>query len=203
MRILGRYLLGVLAVALRQPDSIQVQHFKRVLTCVRSLLDFSIMTQYRSHTDETIQYMEDYDNRFHKTKDIFLEFRISKQTKAKADELRKELRRQRTLVNQLVARSRGSRVREQLEDRQEKNDQCMDLIHAISHFNFIKMHIIIHFREHIYQFGNIPMYSTKFGELAHKEQIKDGYRRSNKIDAARQILRSYGQHHAIRMRLLN
>ena len=43
--------------------------------------------------------MEDYANPFHETKDIFLEFRISKQTKAKADELRKELGRQRTLVN--------------------------------------------------------------------------------------------------------
>ena len=73
--------------------------------------------------------MEDYANRFHGTKDIFLEFRISKQTKAKADELRKELCRQGTLVNQAVARSRGSRVREQLEDRQEENDECMDLIH--------------------------------------------------------------------------
>ena len=132
-----------------------------------------------------------------------MEFRISKQTKAKADELRKEVRRQRTLVNQSVARSRGSRVREQLEERQEENDQCMDLIHAESNFNFIKMHLIIHFREHIYQFGNIPIYSTEFGELAQKEQIKDGYLRSNKIDAARQILRSYGRHHVIRMRLLN
>jgi len=28
------------------------------------------------------------------------------------------------------------------------------------------------------------MYSTEIGELAHKDQIKDGYRRSNKNDAA-------------------
>ena len=203
MRILGQCLLGVLAVALRQPDSPQVQHFKRALLCVWSLLDFSMMAQYRSHTDETIQYMEDYGNCFQGTKDIFLEFRISKQTKARADELRKELRRQHPLVNQLVARSRGSWVREQLDNHQEENDQCMDLIHAESHFNFIKMHLIIHFREHIYQFGNITIYSTEFGELMHKEQIKYGYRRSNKIDAARQILRSYGQHHVIRIRLLN
>ena len=47
------------------------------------------------------------------------------------------------------------------------------------------------------------MYSTEYGELAHKEQIKDRWRRSNKIDPARQILSSYGQQHAIRMRILN
>ena len=99
MRNLGRCLLGVLAVALRQPDSTQVQHFKRALTCIGSLLDFTMMAQYRSHTDETIQYMENYANQFHITKDIFLEFRISKQTQAKPDELCKELRRERTLVN--------------------------------------------------------------------------------------------------------
>ena len=79
----------------------------------------------------------------------------------------------------------------------------MELIHTESHFNFIKMHLLSHFRGHIYQFGNIQMYSTEFGELAHKEQIKDGWRRSNKNDAARQILHSYGRQHAIRMRLLN
>ncbi len=201
MRNLGRCLLGVLAVALRQPDSTQVQLFKRALTCVGSLLDFTMMAQYRSHTDETIQYMVDYAKRFHETKDIFLEFRVSKQTQAKADEQRRELRRQRTLENPSVAKPKRPRVREQ--DRQEENDQRMDLIHAESHFNFIKMHLISHFRDHIYQFGNIPMYSTEFGELAHKEQIKDGWRRSNKIDAARQILSSYGRQHAIRMRLLN
>jgi len=45
------------------------------------------------------------------------------------------------------------------------------------------------------------MYSTKIGELAHKEQIKDGYRRSNKNAAARQILSQYGRQHTLGMRL--
>ena len=55
---------------------------------------------------------------------------------------------------------------------------------------------------HIRQFGNIPMYSMEYGELAHKEQIKDLWRRSNKNDVARQILHSYGRRHGIRMRIL-
>ena len=45
------------------------------------------------------------------------------------------------------------------------------------------------------------MYSTEMGELAHKEQIKEGYRRSNKNNAARQILSYYGRKHALAMRL--
>jgi len=79
----------------------------------------------------------------------------------------------------------------------------MELIHSKSNFNFVKMHLISQFRDHIYMFGNIPMYSTEYGELAHKEQIKDGLRPSNKIDAARQILSSYGRQHAIPMRISN
>jgi len=39
------------------------------------------------------------------------------------------------------------------------------------------------------------------GELAHKEQIKEGYRRSNKNNAARHILSYCGHKHALGMRL--
>ena len=106
MRNLGRCLLGVLAVALRQPNSTQVLPFKRALACVRSLLDFSLMAQYRSHTPETLDYMEQYLNRFHDTKDIFLEFPISKRTRAKVDEQRRELRHQRTRVTKSVMKSK-------------------------------------------------------------------------------------------------
>ena len=70
--------------------------------------------------------------------------------------MRKELRHERTLVNRWVARSKRPQIREQ--DRQEENDQHMDLIHAEYHFNFIKMHLISHFCDHICQFGNIPMF---------------------------------------------
>ena len=47
------------------------------------------------------------------------------------------------------------------------------------------------------------MYSTEIGELAHKTQIKDGWRQSNKNDAACPIVYSYGRQHAIRIQLLN
>jgi len=89
------------------------------------------------------------------------------------------------------------------DDREEENDQRMELKHSECNFNLVKMHLISHFRDHIFVFGNIPMYSTEYGELAHKEQIKDGWRRSNKIDAAQQILSGYRRPHAIRMRILN
>ena len=74
MRNLGRCLLRVLPVALRQPARRQVIPFKHAPDCVRALVDFNMMVQYRSHTPETIAYMEEYLDQFHRMKDIFLEF---------------------------------------------------------------------------------------------------------------------------------
>jgi len=89
------------------------------------------------------------------------------------------------------------------DNRQEENDLYQDLVRGESHFNFIKMHLLSHFCDHIGQFGNLRMYSREIRELTHKTQIKDGWRQSNTNDAARQIVHSYGRQHAIRMRLLN
>jgi len=201
MRNLGCCILGVLAVALRQPGGAQVIPFKRALGCVRALVDFNMMAQYRSHTSDTIAYMEDYQDQFHKLKDISLEFRVTKHTQDKVDKQRKEIRRQRALVIERVASSLRCRICD--DNRQDENDLFLDLVRGDSHFNFIKMHLLSPFCDHIRQFGNIPMYSTEIGELAHKTQIKHRWRQSNKNDEARQILHSYGRQHAIRMRLLN
>jgi len=102
--------------------------------------------------------MEECATQFHETKDIFLEFRISKRTQEKADELRKELRRERAQMRERVRPSQRGQIRDN--DREEENDQDMELIHSESNFSFVKMHLISHFRDHIYMFGNIPMYST-------------------------------------------
>jgi len=88
-------------------------------------------------------------------------------------------------------------------ERDEETKRRMDLFICESYFNFVKMHLLSHFCDHIRQFGNIPMYSTEFGQLAHKTQIKAGLRQSNKQDASRQIVQSYSRQHGIRMRLLN
>ena len=83
----------------------------------------------------------------------------------KADELRKKLPRLRAQMRERVPPSQQRQIRD--DDREEENDQYMELIHSESNFNFVKMHLISHFRDHIYMFGNIPMYSTEYGELAH------------------------------------
>ena len=50
------------------------------------------MAQYCSHTPETLEYMETYLSPFHRTKDIFHEFRMTKAISAQAERQDQELR---------------------------------------------------------------------------------------------------------------
>jgi len=203
MRNLGRCISAVSASILRNPDSSQYQDFKSAMKCVSVLVDFTLMAQYRSHTPDTLSYMESYLQTFHRTKDIFLEFRTSKVTRAEANRQDREL-------TELMADQHAKEVchttvanRRRLADpeRVERSDRRADLIRCENHFNFIKMHYLTHLASHVRRFGSISMYSTEIGELEHKDQIKDCYRRLNKNEAARQILSHYGRQHALGIRL--
>ena len=186
MRNLGLCISAVLALALRNPDSSAHHDFKIALKSVSSLVDFSLMAQYRTHIPESLLYMESYLRTFHQTKDIFLEFRTLEATRDKAKRQDQELRQliadQRT--KEVRHRTVANRRRQAAQERAERFDQRADLIQRENHFNFIKMHYLTHFASHVQRFGSISMYSTEIGELAHKDQIKDGYRRSNKNEAA-------------------
>jgi len=92
MRNLSRSISAVLASALRNPDSFQHREFPIALQYVSPLVDFSLMAQYRSHTPDTLSYLERYLLTFHQTKAIFLEFRTSKATRAEANRQHRELR---------------------------------------------------------------------------------------------------------------
>jgi len=85
MRNLSRCITAVLASALRNPASSQHHDFQIALKCVSALFDFSLMAQYRSHTPDTLSYLERCLLTFHLTKDIFLEFRTWKATHAEAN----------------------------------------------------------------------------------------------------------------------
>ena len=92
MRNLGGCISGVLASALRNPDSSQHQDFNIALKCDGALVDFSLMTKYRSLSPDTLAYMERYLQTFHQTMDIFLEFRTSKSTRTEVNRQDRELR---------------------------------------------------------------------------------------------------------------
>ena len=97
-------------MALHQPGSAQLIPFKRTLRCVRALVAFNMMAQYRSHTAETIPYMEDFLDTFHKMKDIFLEFQVTKRIRTKIDEQRRDVRLDRLKTRERIAHSNRRRL---------------------------------------------------------------------------------------------
>jgi len=194
---------AVLASALRNPDSSQHQDFQHALKSISALVDFSLMAQYRSHASDTLAYMAMYLMTFHQTKDVFLEFRTSKAIRTEAN---RQDREQRELMASQHAKevhhNTAAKSRQQADqDRLQRFNQRADLIRQENHVNFIKMHYLSQDSAHVRRFAAIPMYSTEIGELAHKKQIKEGYPRSNKNEAAHQILLHYGSQHALGMRL--
>jgi len=86
--------------------------FKHAFECVRALVDLSIMAQYRSHTYDTIAYMEHYLDQFQRMNGIYLEFRLTKPTLAKVNEQRREILHQRMQMSQPVAPSKRGRIRD-------------------------------------------------------------------------------------------
>jgi len=92
MHNLGHCISAILASTLRNLHSSQYQDFKSALKYVSALVDFTCMAQYCSHTPDTLSYMKSYLQTFHQTKDIFLEFRTSKATRAQAYRQDRELR---------------------------------------------------------------------------------------------------------------
>jgi len=97
MRSILMVILGVFTASLRRKTNAvhstagQEQDFRKAITCVRYLIDFALLSQYQNHTNSTIGYMEEYLQQFHKTKDVFLQYRVGKVAKAKADIVSKEL----------------------------------------------------------------------------------------------------------------
>jgi len=53
------------------------------------MTDFYLMTQYDSHTDKTVSYMQKYLREFHETKSVFLHYRAGKGAKRAAAEAHK------------------------------------------------------------------------------------------------------------------
>ena len=80
LRNLVKVLLPAFEASLCRPHATERPMFTKALTCVRSIVDFTLMSQYRSHTDEKIQYLEQYLKAFHDHKDVFKEYRRDKST---------------------------------------------------------------------------------------------------------------------------
>lgn len=167
IRNLGRMILGVFVVALLHPKSEEIYAFKRAIRCVRNLIYFHLMAHYRSHAPKPLRYMDRYLADFYRHKVVFLEFRASKQAGAKARVATKRLKQ----IHDTQTPHSGSKERKlQEQDRMERKELLVETQQEESLFNFPKMNHLTHFREHVEQYGEIPMFSTEVGEKAHWQQ---------------------------------
>src|SRR5690606_18830669 len=82
MRNAVKYLLPTLFIALKDPAKGKVEEFNRALTCVRYLVDFTLLAQYKIHTHDTIKLLDTYLEGFHCHKDVFTNFRTGKSVRA-------------------------------------------------------------------------------------------------------------------------
>lgn len=200
MRNLGRIVLGAFAAALRDPPKALKTSFAMAMKSVHSFIEFHLMVQYTMHIIQTLNYMDSYWKDFHNHRDIFLEFRAYKRTKLAVKERQKAL--QESLFPTLATSAGTGKCKQNSMSHGKCFNELQELQES-SHFNFVKMHLLTHFQQHLERFCNILMFSTEVSELVHEDQIKDNYRASNKVDAVLQILDIYVRHQACEIWLLN
>ena len=229
MKIFGRLILSVLAASLgsskgsgesqtaKQYADMEGKRavFRHALQCTKSLIDFHLYAQYKEHSNKTIEAMQRCWADFHETKAVFLEFRglksTAKESKLNIQRLRDETdagfscpaedeRGTLRFASQILGQKRK---RDELTIRREERDARQKAIDKTSHFNFIKMHMPVHYATHVTWLGAIGAYSTEASESAHKQQLKDAYRHSNRNNYIRQIIEYWTRISALKMRRLN
>jgi len=210
MRSILMVILGVFTASLRRktnavrPPAGQEQDFRKAITCVRYLTDFALLSRYRSHTDSTIGYMEQYLQQFHKTKDVFLRYRAGKVAKAKADMVSKELNVE-TTARKYEEKANGHTACQKARALAEDREECVYLVNQAlvedSHFNFPKIYLLMHWSDQISQYGSLLQFSTEICKALHKA-LKEAYCRSNHIDSIPQIIQGYSRAHNIAVKEL-
>ena len=88
----GQIIHLALAAAVHAPLPHHRAVFQRAFTCVRSLVYWSLVVQYRTHTTETLNCLADYLEEFHPTEYVFTTYRTSKATDSIAHECMKDLK---------------------------------------------------------------------------------------------------------------
>jgi len=68
------------------------------------------------------------------------------------------------------------------EDKEEKAYLVNQALMEDSHFNFPKMHLIMHWADQFSRYGSLPQFSTEICQTSHKV-FKQAYRRINYLDS--------------------
>ena len=101
MRNLVKVILPCFVASLCRSNAAEYPIFTKPPTRVRSIVDFTLILQYTSHTNKTIEYLEQYLKAFHDHKDVFKEYRRDKSTARRVREVTARIRGENTeILNQ-------------------------------------------------------------------------------------------------------
>jgi len=135
------------------------------------------MSLYKSHTNETIQYLEQYINAFDDQQDVFKEYWKDKSTIRKVSKVTTWiLGENRNIENWNLLSGAAAAKTCQIadEERHDIDEMVANIYDEDVDFNYVKIDWLSYFGDHGGHFGNIKMYSTKSGETSHKTMIKEG-----------------------------
>jgi len=164
------------------------------------------MIQYRYHTEDTIEHMENYLQEIHHQKDVFCWFCASKSTMTVCKALKKrrsldkqEERESNPAWNNCSMAAKCHRLNE--DKMLIESEIAQHLVDKLD-FNFGKMHLMSHFSDHINQPRDRINVSSELPEHARMDFIQV-YWQSNSLTAAVQSLRMNARKEVRQYRELN
>lgn len=134
---LSGIVLGAFPIALRTPTAAKRIVSEAALKWLHSFLDINLVAQYKIQRAETREQIDQYLPDFHQYRDDFLEFGAYKTTTKAINNQTQVLnasKRQRT-AESFICHLRSLREIEE--------------IRVASQSNFLKMHLLTHFRQHV------------------------------------------------------
>ncbi|KAI5777561.1 hypothetical protein EDC01DRAFT_778765 [Geopyxis carbonaria] len=202
MRNLARIILIHFSAALANPSPAQKSDFQEAIRCVRALVQFHLMTEYESHTEATIGYLEHYLAEFHRHKEVFRWCRADARLNTRIADLRTDYKGRIAEAQRGMNNTMQNKIKRDM--LAEMETEIKGLVTELAHFNFPKIHLMRHFGSSVKLFGNLKQYSTETSESAHKYIVKDAYNRSNKqVDIADQLMAANERMNAFHIRELN
>jgi len=213
MRNFGGIIYPALAAALHDPLPQHRVVFRRALTCVWSLVYWSLVVKYRTDKTETLNYPADHLEELHATKDVFTANRTSKATDtiahARMKDLKMQLKAEHAIEDEKRAERGESLSRAQMEhwkaeDKKHLREFYNPTVHEHTSFDFVKIHLMLHYEESIQRFGHLVKDSTQTQEMNHPKMWIRPYRWSNcNFRYEGQILHDYCRIHVLRMGCLH
>jgi len=125
--------------------------------------------------------MKDAFCRFHTFKDVYLLGRAGKKANAKANTLSTEFMMKRKVDEETKTETwTPSKKLREMNAWQDYISHKIDVSKELdADLNFLKIHLISHWVEHICRYGALLQNSAKRYEQAHKTNLKDGWNASN------------------------